>query len=522
MSAEPPGSYSECVLVVAPTGRDADVTRQLFEHAGIQCIVENRGPAAAELIRQGIGALVMTDISLAAREPAEIFEALAQQPPWSDLAVLALCRDVRGAPAVGQVLERLSNATVLDRPTSRRALVSSVKAALRGRRWQYRIRDQIQALMKADDALREADRRKDEFLATLAHELRNPLAPLKTGIYLMSTPQTSGEQFVRVREMMDRQLSQLVKLIDDLLEISRIATGRIALQRERLDLRSVIAAAIEGCQPLLDAAGHQLTVALPDREVWVRGDGARLTQAVGNLVNNAVKYTPGGGTIRVSVEASGDEAVIAVEDNGVGIPRHMLDDVFQMFTQVNRTLDRSQGGLGIGLALVRNLIELHGGTVVADSGGDDRGSRFTVRLPATHVKRSEAAQLTGAGGTAERERALRILVVDDNVDAADSLGMLLEARGHEARVVYDGEAAVRTAADFRPEAIFCDIGMGGMDGIEVAMRLRQDTRFATTVLVAVTGWGTADDVRRTREAGFDFHLTKPASAENLHRILSRV
>ena len=522
MSGDSQRGYSETVVVLAPTGRDAEVTRRIFGTADIECIIAETSSAAAELIRNGVGALVLTDRSLVARQPVEIFEALAQQPAWSDLAVLALCRDIERAPTVLRLLERLTNVAVLDRPTSRSALVSSVKAALRGRRWQYRIRDQLKELTLAEEALRQADRRKDEFLATLAHELRNPLAPIKTGVHLLSIVDPASERFRHLRDVMDRQLKLMVKLIDDLLEVSRIVTGRIVLQRERLDLRNVVRTAVESSLSFVESAKHRLSVEVPDREVWVRGDTSRLAQALSNLINNSAKYTPSGGSIQVALRSAGDEALLTVSDNGLGIPPEMLDRVFEMFAQVNRTLDRSQGGLGIGLALVRNLIELHGGTVTAYSEGNDRGSVFTIRLPLTMTEAADERPATGDGVAPELIRRMRILVVDDNVDAADTLAMMLNDRGHLTRVVYNGEDALKTAADFRPEAIFCDIGMAGIDGTEVAARLREDTRFATTVLVAITGWGAEEDIRRTHESGFDFHLTKPASSESVQRILARI
>ena len=301
MSGDSQPGYSETVVVLAPTGKDADVTRQIFGTAGIECIIAETSSAAADLIRNGVGVLVLTDRSLVVRPPVEIFEALAQQPAWSDLAVLALCRDVEQAPALLRVLERLTNVAVLDRPTSRSALVSSVKAALRGRRWQYRIRDQLKELTLAEEELRQTDRRKDEFLATLAHELRNPLAPIKTGVHLLSIVDPTSERFLHLRDVMDRQLKLMVKLIDDLMEVSRIATGRIVLQRERLDLRNVVRTAVESSLSLVESAMHRLSVEVPDREVWVRGDTTRLAQALSNLINNSVKYTPSGGSIQVTL-----------------------------------------------------------------------------------------------------------------------------------------------------------------------------------------------------------------------------
>ena len=320
---------------------------------------------------------------------------------------------------------------------------------------------------------------------------------------------------------MDRQLTLLVKLIDDLLEISRISTGRIVLRRERLDLRNVVRTAVESCQPVVEAAKHRLTVEMPDRAVWVRGDSSRLAQALSNLINNAAKYTPSDGNIHVALRLAGGEALLTVADDGLGIPPEMLDRVFQMFTQVNRTLDRSQGGLGIGLALVRNLIQLHGGKVTAHSEGENRGSVSRSSCPPARQRPRTKGRCPA--------RALMPELLDRCASWWSTTTSMPPTRwpccsgsGHRTHVAYSGTEALKAATEFRPEAIFCDIGMAGMGGTEVAARLREDTRFATTVMVALTGWGTEDDIRRTHESGFDFHLTKPASSENVQRILSQL
>jgi CheY-like chemotaxis protein/two-component sensor histidine kinase len=296
----------------------------------------------------------------------------------------------------------------------------------------------------------------------------------------------------------------------------------VLLQRERVDLRSVLDSALEASRPQVDASNHDMRVSCSAAPIWVVGDPSRLAQVISNLINNAAKYTPARGRIDVALEEADQQAIVRVTDNGAGIPVDMLDRVFDMFTQVNRTLDRAQGGLGIGLSLVRRLVDLHGGSVSAASPGLDKGSTFTIRLPMV-----EAEPMIDAAGPQPPDRApvrrrMRVLVVDDNVDAADALAIQLETGGHEIRTASGGAAALHAADEFDPEVVLCDIGMPGIDGHAVAMRLRADRRHASTVLVALTGWGSEEDRRRTRRTGFDFHLVKPVSAEAVDEILSRI
>jgi signal transduction histidine kinase len=511
-------SYSERVIILAPTPRDADVTRRLLADAGVEGVVGHGWRHVEALIRDGAGALMLTDVALADAGLKTLLQSLERQPAWSNLPVLTLCRQGLQDPALRAA--HLKNLTVLDRPTSMRALLSAVMTALRGRRWQYQIRDQIESLQQADRALRLADQRKDEFLATLAHELRNPLAPIRTGLELLGALPPEAARRKAIGAMMDRQMRQLLRLIDDLLEVSRISTGKLVLRRERLDLRRVVEIALESCAPLVSRGGHRLTVSLPDAALWVDGDAARLSQSLSNVVNNAAKYTPDGGCIAVTLARDGGEAVLTVQDSGVGLPADMIGRVFDMFAQVNRSLERAQGGLGIGLALVRSLVTLHGGSVSAASPGPGQGSTFTIRLP---LLPALAAPVAAAPEVVPQPRGpLRVLVVDDNEDAAESLAMLLALDGHDVRVEHSGQGALQTAPAFQPQAVFCDIGMPGMDGHEFATQLRQDPRFATTLLVALTGWGTEEDKKRSRAAGFDGHLTKPASEAALAALLARV
>lgn len=522
MSA-PAAQADERVLVLPVTRRDGEVTSLLLERAGVVSVVCESVQAMAHEMQQGVGALLFTEVVLTHPEFGVLESALQAQPPWSHLPLVVLMRDHGAAVAGVRKLEALDNMTVLDRPVSSRSMISAVQSALRDRRKQYRIRDQLAAQARVEQELVKADQRKDEFLATLAHELRNPLAPIRTGLQILSKMPSADERSKRLHEIMERQMVQMVKLIDELLEVSRISTGKVVLHKERTDMRHVIGVAIEGCQPLIDAARHTLTVQLTDGPVWVYGDPARLAQVVGNLVNNAAKYTPQAGHIAVRMVHDDGCVEVCVEDSGVGIPPDMLEHVFDMFAQVNRTLDRSQGGLGIGLSLVRRLMELHGGTVEAASAGADQGSRFTLRMPALERGPLDEVPAAEVGGSrAEPNKRLRVLVIDDNEDAAETLSMLLESHGHETHKAYSARAGLQAASDFMPQAVFCDIEMPGMNGYEVATHLRADPRQAPALLVAVTGRGAREDQQRSLQAGFDVHLTKPVGFEAVRQVLARL
>jgi len=371
--------------------------------------------------------------------------------------------------------------------------------------------------VRSTEALRAADRHKSEFLATLAHELRNPLAPIRNGLDLLRLGEGRPGTGAAVREMMDRQLRHMTHLINDLLDIARVSSGKIVLQKEAVALQDVVSSAVEACTPALEAAGHRLTVAMPDVPVAVEADAVRMSQVIGNLLSNAVKYTPPGGAITLSVEPESDAVTIVVADNGVGIPSESLGAVFDMFTQVARNIDRSNGGLGIGLSLVRNLVGLHGGTVRAASPGPGQGSVFSIRLPLAAAAPSAAS---GAAVPAPAARPLRILVADDNADAALTLGALLEIEGHEVRIAADGVGALEAAAGFRPELAFLDIGMPGMDGYETARRLRTLPGLEDLRLAALTGWGAAQDRVRSQAAGFHHHLLKPAAMDEIRAVLA--
>ncbi len=368
------------------------------------------------------------------------------------------------------------------------------------------------------EQLSEADRRKDEFLATLAHELRNPLAPIRTGLAIMKRD-PSSQAASQAREIMERQLSHMVRLIDDLLDVSRITLGRLRLKKEKVSVRTILEMAVEASKPAIEAGHHTLTYTIPEQEIVMYADPTRLAQTVSNLLNNAAKYTPDHGRIDLRVGLSHSDIEIVVEDNGLGIPREMQDKVFQLFGQINRTLDRAQGGLGIGLALVRNLIELHGGTVTASSEGPGKGSTFTILLPHSLIT-STTTHTEQRSQEVPQGSKRKILIVDDNVDAAQSLSMLAELLGHATALAYTGPEALAKFSEFKPEVIFLDIGLPGMSGFEVAQSIKASHPIPPPYVVAVTGWGTEETKQKARAAGFDEHLTKPVEIAAVERILA--
>jgi signal transduction histidine kinase/DNA-binding response OmpR family regulator len=674
-------SYEERVLLLAPTARDAELAGAVLAEAGLTCLACADLETLCRALKDGAGAILLTEDVLLADESQCLVEALRRQPEWSDVPVLLLTNSGADSAAVIEAMELLGNITLLERPVRLTSLVSAARTALKARRRQYQLRKQLadirrqnerlqllcevaavllstndpdamlQALfnqvrghlvldvyfnflvaesgdvlrlascagvaeetarsirriefgqgicgtvavhrrpivatyiqqsddpmaqlvkgfgirsyacnpllfgdrllgtlsfasrqrdeftadeldflqlisqyvtvayerLRLIDQLREADQRKDEFLATLAHELRNPLAPIRNGLQIMKLS-PAGSAIAPVREIMERQMEQLVRLVDDLLDLSRITRGKIELRREPLDLAAVIDEALEVSRPLVEAARHELTVTLPPEPLRVEGDLTRLAQVVSNLVNNAAKYTPEGGHIAVGVIREGDTAVLQVSDDGIGIPADMLSRVWEIFAQVDHHLERAQGGLGIGLSLVKRLVEMHGGRVEAKSAGPGRGSCFSVRLPLApkQAKPHERNGHSNGEQTDGKPGQLRILVVDDNVDGARSLAMLLRLGGNEVRVAHDGPSALEAAAEFRPSAVLLDIGLPGMNGYEVARRMRGMPQLKRTVLIAQTGWGQDSDRRRSQEAGFNAHLVKPVDLGELQSLL---
>jgi PAS domain S-box-containing protein len=368
--------------------------------------------------------------------------------------------------------------------------------------------------------LQETDRRKDEWIAMLAHELRNPLAPIRNALHIMKMPGIDGESVEQARDITERQVQQMVRLVDDLLDVSRIMRGRIDLRKEPVELAGVVARGVETAQPMIDARGQQLIVSLPPEPLRLEADSARLAQVVANLLHNAAKFSERAGRTWLTIERQGTEAVLRIRDEGAGIRPDLLPHIFDLFVQGDRSMERSRGGLGIGLTVVRKLVELHGGTITAHSEGPDRGSEFVVRLPGLREEPSQES--AGPALRPARPAAVRrILVVDDNVDAAESLAVLLRGQGHQVRLAHNGPEALQVAGEQYPEIVLLDIGLPGMSGYEVASQLWLLPHLQDCLLIAVTGYGQDEDHQRSLKAGFDYHLTKPVEPNTLLDILAR-
>jgi len=679
---------NERVLVLAPTSADAELSRAVFADANVACHICRDLRDLAREMDEGAAAVLLTEEVFVAGDAHELLDALRRQAPWSDIPVVFLATAGVTSAAAAWAIELLGNVTVLERPVRLTTLVTTLQTAVRARRRQYELRQQVIDLKQADLALRrqserqrllgeaaaillatdepntlmhalfakiaphfaldgffnfivsdaaeglrldayagisdeearsferlklaegiagrvalerrpvtvnriqesddpmvrrlkdfgfhtvychpliaddlllgtltlasrqresfdpdelsfmetictyitgayervrlirelrDADRRKDEFLATLAHELRNPLAPIRNALHITRLAATDSAALEQARAMMERQLEQMVRLIDDLLHVSRITRGKLVLRKERVELATVINGAVDTTRPLIEAAGHALTITLPPMPIYLDGDPLRLAQIFSNLLNNAAKYTERGGHIWLTAVTDRGNVVVSVRDNGVGIPQEALPRIFEMFAQVDRSLEKSQGGLGIGLTLVKRLVELHGGSVEANSEGVGKGSEFKARLPMAVAPVSPARD----SDKTQKPTPLRcrILVADDNRDAAESMSMMLRLMGNEVRTVNDGEQAVDEAAAFRPDVILLDIGMPKLNGYDVARSIRSQRWGAQPFLVALTGWGQAEDRQRALDAGFDQHFTKPVPPDVLAQLLSRL
>jgi two-component system, sensor histidine kinase len=514
MTPEPTSDDEYRVLLLPPTRRDGEVTCATLEAADMTCLVCRDSTALAAHVQAGVGAIVLTDAMVADSSVAQVAGALACQPPWSDVPTILLSRAEQSA-STARLLSALRNVTILDRPTSRRSLVSAIQAALRGRERQYQIRDQLNTLQKVEESLRTANRRKDEFLAMLAHELRNPLAAIRTATELLARAKPPEPRAQMAADLVKRQVTHLTRLVDDLMDVSRITQGRIQLQRRPFELSSIVAQAIESVEPLLREKRHMVSRISNFESLYVNGDSARLLQCVTNLLTNAAKYTDPAGKIRVELRGDEDVAVISVSDNGIGISAELLPSIFDLFVQSSRSLDRSDGGLGIGLSVVQRLVRMHGGGVRAASDGPGRGATFEIRLP-----RVPAPQEAASERPPLRINPKRILVVDDNADAANTLAELLRLDGHEAQTVHSAKAALESIGKYGPDVVLLDIGLPEMDGYQVAERIRETSRGIR--LIALTGYGQAEDVARTRAAGFDVHMVKPVDFDVLQRAMGAI
>jgi signal transduction histidine kinase/CheY-like chemotaxis protein len=515
MTARDAAGLDDRVLLLAPTGKDAATTAALLRAAGIAAVSCASLDEVLREIGRGAAAVILPEEVITPVHNAHLVSVLHRQPAWSDLPMLVLTHAGADSNTSSEAMRTLGNVTLLERPLRVSTLVSAVRSAVRARQRQYQIRGHLAERARTEEALRIADRRKDEFLATLGHELRNPLAPLLSGVHLLRVAGTQDARITRIVSVMDRQVRHLVRLVDDLLEVSRITRGLIDVRHDAIDLVAVIRSALDNSRSALEAGRHQLHVDLPAEPIPVVGDAVRLTQVFANLLTNAAKYTNTGGEIRLTATHEAGHARVSIRDNGIGIPASHLAAVFDMFMQVDRSDRRAQGGLGIGLTLVRTLVEMHGGRVEAHSDGHGTGTEFVVSLPALEDTLAEPPP-----AAALRELpARRVMIVDDNRDAAEMLGALLEALGAVVQVVDSGRAALDLLDRFDPDTVLLDIGMPEMDGYEVARRLRAQPDRADTLLIALTGWGQDQDQANAKAAGFNHHLVKPPDIHRLRELL---
>lgn len=493
------------IIIHAPIGKDARLVSQTLERAGLETFVCPHLNDVVPELHNGAGVLIIVDEALTAEFLRSITEYLKRQQTWSDLPILIMSKRGLDSPAMRKIYLELGNVTLLERPLQSVTLLSATTSALRARRRQYE--------------MRETDRRKDEFLAMLAHELRNPLAPVSAASELLRHIDLDPDRIKRTSEVISRQVKHMTGLIDDLLDVSRVSRGLVTLNNTILDARQIVTSAVEQVRPLIDSRRHRLTIQTSPESAFVMGDQKRLIQILSNLLNNAAKYTPEGGSIVLSMDVDQVGVIFKVVDNGIGIKRHMIGHVFEMFAQAERTSDRSQGGLGIGLALVKSLVELHGGSVTANSDGEGLGSTFTVSLP--RVAKSDELRTPGsAAAVMSAPSKLRVLVVDDNVDAAQMLGMFLEAAGYEIHIEHSAKTALERARAHAPDVCLLDIGLPEMDGNELAQRLRMQAETAHSVLIAVTGYGQEQDKKKSINAGFNHHFVKPVEMSRLLAILA--
>lgn len=501
------------VLIAAPLGRDAELMCTHLEGAGVPCYVCADIEEVCRELHRGAGALLLTEEALAPQSASRLALALDQQPAWSDVPIMILS----GAPSGethNRSLVRLghsTNVTFIDRPVRIKSLVSAAQTALRARERQYEI---AELLRKLEDRVHERDR----FLAILGHELRNPL-----GAILLATQMRDGDGRLdgEHADLIERQSRHLTRLVNDLLDLSRVVSGKIVLKREVIDLADALRQALEMVN---DAATRQkVSVALhtTDEPLPVYADPLRAAQIIANVIGNAIKYTPEGGHVVVAVERNDDKACVRVTDDGVGIAPERIDTIFELFAQAENAIGRAQGGMGIGLALVRNLLELHGGTIAAKSDGVGKGSEFVISFPLEKTAPAPPPRIVATTVSRDGQQRRRIVVVEDNQDVRDLLRLKLKRLGHDVDAVGDGLAGVETIVASKPDLALVDIGLPGIDGYEVAARVRESIGTGV-VLVAVSGFGQPDDKRKAFDAGFDDHITKPADVHDIETLLSRL
>ena len=505
-------------LILAPTQRDADVALRLFEGVNILAIACSSETVLLQEIEAGAGVVILTDdLSRQASPSRELRWVMEAQPQWSELPIIALARSDSSTGRLN-ALRSLPGLVLLERPVQTRTLVSAVQAGLRARERQYQIRGQLEQIRAANAELKAAARAKDEFLATLSHELRNPLSALTAALRVLERASDNPVMASTAREIVGRQTEQMTRLLDDLLDVARITRGRLEIRKTQADVAEIVTAAVETAHPFIQSRGHALNVALPNETIRFQADPARLAQVIGNLLTNAAKYTERGGVISVAARRESDHAVIVVRDNGIGIPAESIAAIFGMFSQLRPAIERSDGGLGIGLALAKGLVELHGGRIDARSEGAGLGSEFIVRIPVGETTFDQAKPISPPHDLRQAKR--HIVVADDNSDGLESLVGILEMDGHMVRMAHDGLEAMELVRQRLPEVMVLDIGMPRMNGYEVARRVREHSGGAAVTLIALTGWGQLSDKQLAEQAGFDHHLTKPVDIQALQALVS--
>ncbi|WP_215410283.1 hybrid sensor histidine kinase/response regulator [Janthinobacterium sp. JC611] len=496
------------ILIYAPGGQDAALAARVLAGEGISCHACRSAGDLAEQLALGAGGVLTVEEALPAGMYSVLDAYARQQPDWSDLPIILLTHAGLDSLPLRQAVATLGNLTLLERPVHILTLITSAQAMLRARQRQYQVR--------------ETQRRKDEFLASLGHELRNPLAPIKTSVALLKHLYPASEQVGKVSDVIERQVTHLTRLVDDLLDVARITSGKVMLQRKEFTFQQVLDHVIELSQPAAASRHIRITQDLPPHAVTLHADYARVVQIFANIVSNAVKFTPDGGHIHITARQVQDRLLATVEDNGIGIAPDAIARIFSMFEQGPTVAGQMASGLGIGLSLARQFAEMHGGSIEAYSDGPGRGSRFIVTLPAS-VGNAPAAMSAAARSEAPASagQPVRVLVVDDNRDAADSLQSLFLLEGYAASAAYGGAQALAAVDQAWPQLVVMDLGMPDMDGYEAARQIRQRAQGRPVLLIALTGWGQGEARSRTEQAGFDHHLTKPVDFAAITALLEQ-
>ncbi len=512
------GAHSEAIIILATTARDADLAVRTLQNGGFSPFICSESSALADKLHSGVGAVLLSEEAVSAELLGVLGQFFGVQAPWSDLPIVFLqapfSPDVRLHPApVLAELRAHGNLSILERPLQQSTLLFAIESALRARRRQYQVRDLLEE--KEDDV-----RRRDEFLAMLGHELRNPLAAIRYAIELLEELDSQIEPRANTqtpRVIIGRQTAHLARLVDDLLDVARVTRGKIALDIAPLDLAELAPKTIAALEAARIDGNHDIVFSPSSGPLLIRGDAVRIEQIFSNLLYNAVKYTPLGGRIEISLARDEESALVRFEDNGVGMSPELLARVFDLFSQAQDSIDRSRGGLGIGLTLVRGLVELHGGQIAAFSGGQGQGSRFEIRFPLLQV----APEISAVKPSATPKTGRRVLLVEDNDDAREILHLLLKLGGHHVDCAVDGPEGVEKALQLRPEIALVDIGLPLLDGYQVAAQIRAALG-RDIHLIALTGYGQPQDKQSALDAGFDQHVTKPIEPAKLQELLSEI